>query len=220
MTATVIRRAGASQSGKIHYLANASVVDGGAQVFDAYIENDGGSAFVRLCKTSPQGVTVDMPPVRGPENSKVDGVALVQSGRDLHVRMTSHVGDLNTMLSVEVLQGACIPYGASGPQLAKEGAFVPTGSTPPPTPTPTLTVEDIMAAMRAEFGGSSNDIRQGLEDKNKDAIKELNLWSGSLQERGLDRYIMDRVFQCLTTNWPDKFPIPRKPEQPIQEADA
>lgn len=147
MTATVIRRAQASQSGKIHYLANASVVDGGAQVFDAYIENDGGTAFVRLCKTSPAGVTVDMPPVRGPENSKVDGVALMQSGRDLHVRMTSHVGDLNTMLSVEVLQGACIPYGASGPQLAQGGAFVPAGGTPTVDPIDYNRIAQIVAGL-------------------------------------------------------------------------
>lgn len=208
--ATVIRRATAAPPAKIHYLANSSVCDGGANVFDAFVSNDGGSAVVRLVKTSPTGGTVDLPPVYGPENSKVDGVTLVQSGRDLHVRMTSHVGDQNTMLSVEVLQGACVPY-PGNPQMGMAGAFVPSGAPEPtPEPTPTITVEEIMSAMRAEFGGN---IRQGLQDKARDGVKAL---SASLQARGLDRWLMDRVFECLTTNWPDQFPIPDQPsdEQP------
>lgn len=147
MTVTVIRRDTTSPTGKIHYLANSSIVDGGANVYDAYCVNNGATSFVRIARTAPNGTTVDLGVVQGPEGSKVDGVALVQSGRDLHVRMTAHNGDLNTTLSVEVLQGQCVPYGASGPQLAQAGAFVPTA-----TGGGTVDIEQLKAAVREVLG--------------------------------------------------------------------
>jgi hypothetical protein len=106
--------------------------------------------------------------------------------------------------------GVYAPHqGLDAPNLdfdAGEHGEVIGGSTPPPDPTPTLTVEEIMVAMRREFGGSSNDIRQGLEDKTKDAVRELKLWSPSLQDRGLDQWDMDRLFQTFDHNVPGFWP--------------
>lgn len=49
-----------------------------------------------------------------------------------------------------------------------------------------------------QFGDQG--VRQGIEDKAKDAVRELNMWSQSMQDRGVDKWVKDRVFEVLRDN--------------------
>lgn len=195
---------------KVHYRGKAQCSDGAANIYTAKIMDDGFASIIKVLKTAPTGIETELEDVIPPEGKKAVGVALMVSGANLHIGYTADHGDFDTIDVEEVRTNYVIPYGPSGPELGMAGAFVPSGAPEPtPEPTPTITVEEIMSAMRAEFGGN---IRQGLQDKARDGVKAL---SASLQARGLDRWLMDRVFECLTTNWPDQFPMPDQPsEQP------
>lgn len=60
------------------------------------------------------------------------------------------------------------------------------------------TEDKVVDRIVASFGGSG--VRQGIEDKVKDSLRELNMHSASMQERGIDAWARDRFYEVLRDN--------------------
>lgn len=181
------------------------VIDGAGNRFDAYMllkAAPNNQAYLVIEKTTRAGVLSQVAEIT-PALGKGDTCGIAQSGADLHYIITAHDGDNAAIVIQDALQGVCVPYAGNQPQLAQEGAYVPAGE-----PVSGITLDDLRRELAAQrdgliaeleqmFGGN---IRQGIEDKCRDAIRELNMHSASMQERGVDQWARDRVFEVLRDN--------------------
>lgn len=189
-------------------------VDAGGNLFVAIVRNDGGTAHGRVQRRNGAGqVTgsweIRLGSIAGIQH-KADGIAIVISGDDVLSALTSH--GTNEGPRVMAVWGATIdnvavpyaqgerPTGAPGGNLGVEPGAGDGATLQEISQLMDQKFAAHMAQLRLEIGGDSNNIRQGLEDKTKSAIIELNLWSQSIQDRGVDQWSMDRTYQVLRDN--------------------
>lgn len=176
------------------FLTPFQVVDGAANRTRGWTLNNpieyGTQAVTYIQRITPAGV-MDREAIITPEDdSKADGSSGVQSGTKLIVMPTAHALAAppreNGVYEVGI-DGWCVEYPADHPQVGKAGAFVASeggggGGG--------VTHEQIVAAVREVIGLSSatlvqaiagrteeqgGNIRQGFEDKVKDAIAETRV---------------------------------------------
>lgn len=113
--------------GKPRYISPSPVVDGAGNIFIGIAQTKGeGTAFTRnvlvLC-LQPDGVRSIVDEREVPGTGLVDGVGIVQSGRDLHVFAGAHIGDPTARLYHYTLP-VCVPY-PEGQHTGMSGAYVP-----------------------------------------------------------------------------------------------
>jgi hypothetical protein len=191
-----------------------------------YIRNDGLTAQGKVIRRSPSGAITGRWDVNvgsiGGFTHKADGLAAVISGDDLLVSLTSHATN-PTGPRIMALWGAeidnvAVPYpngvrptGAPGGNVG--GGSTGTGCETCPTLAEISALVDaknatLLQNIRNEFGGN---VRQGIEDKTRDAITELGvLRAGSSEAERyaiLRRDTRDGAFEALKS-WYGPFGTP------------
>jgi hypothetical protein len=183
-------------------------VDGAGTVFiglTQYTDQNHASGQVEIYKLDTAGVWTHIhtsPVIEG----KGDDCLILQSGFDILVFGDVHVGDPKTEFEqLDTVRGVCVPYALGRAPFGTEGAF--EGSD---TGGGTVDPEAIKAALREVLGipaGHNIDIEadvqreiNNIRPKVAAALVASGIISGTIQTRGIDQEIRDRVFEVLRDN--------------------
>lgn len=200
-----------------HSRAGISVVtDNGGNMFVAYTHNDRTANTTTVIVEKYAGTQLVTQREIVPDGgAKADSCAITIAGADLLVALTAHAGGgtaaYASSVQLESIRDFCVPYArgtvqqggaVSGlPSSGGSGSGSGTGTGTGGTPVTDADVAKIVAAIKQEFGGN---IRAGIQAKSRDgavdALTSMGLASGSLQSRGLDQFLKDRVYEVLRDN--------------------
>jgi hypothetical protein len=178
---------------------------------------NGNDTYITLYKITPQGTFVSWV-FRPSQGQKIDKANLLRSGNDVIVEAITHAITSNKprllMKESAVVQGVFVTTASYEGEEGGAGAY--TGGELPPQEVGVTKAEveevvreviglragSLVQAIAGRPESEGGQIRQGLEDKVKDAIRELNMHSASMQDRGVDRWVKDRQYEMLTTDNP------------------
>lgn len=160
--------------GKPRFNTPSPVVDGAGNIFVGIAQVAGvGTQYrknILILGIQPDGYTEVLDERNVPDGGLVDGVGIVQSGRQLHVFAGAHIGDPTARLYHYALD-VCVPYPTGAVQVGMEGAHMPEGGEPVGGVTEEQVqaiVDGAVAEVVAQFGGSG--VRDGIEQKAQDAF--------------------------------------------------
>jgi hypothetical protein len=218
------------------YIDTDELVDAAGNRYVAVAEGQPGNSnitFLTLRKIAPGGAVTTLARFYPTNNQKIDKATLSRSGRGLIVSGITHE-IVNTKPRVLERQDAIVDVGfVTTPTVMLEeggpGAFTGGGQPPQSGGCDETCVERVVRRLlglreneanlvQAISGDPNGSIRQGIEDKAKDAVRELNMWSLSMQVRGIDQWERDRVYEVLRQNGllatPTPVPVPTPPRRP------
>lgn len=182
-------------NGKPRYIGVNAITDGGGNIFIGMAQTRGtGAAFTRnvlILRLAPDGQVSVVSEQHIPEGGYADGVGITQSGRFLHVFPGAHIGDPTARLYHYALD-VCVPYPEGAVQVGMEGAHMPEEGEPIVSgPTKEEIAAEVIAQLKEEMGG---ELRQVLEDKARDAIRETGVMTEAMFAGGSGSHI---VYQQL-----------------------
>lgn len=163
------------------------VVDGAANRFVAYGEQLGNETWCSIKRYAPNGTVTGAWTAFPSANHKIDELTLAHSGDVLLVLLTTHeiVSNKPRSIRVESAAIAGVYSVRPGQELEEGGAGAFTGNGEPQPQEGGVTkaeVEEVVRAVlglatgslvQAISGSPTGQIRQGIEDKVKDALLEL-----------------------------------------------
>lgn len=154
-----------------------AVKDYAGNAFDSFVRLVGNDTKIIIQKRNPQGDLVAQAEVRASGSRKMTGADLFIDGSDIMVRTTAY--DLTSPQRINAYEvgkwpgiAVAFPDGVN-PALGKgPSTYSPAASEAVPIDYDRIkndVATEVMNRMRSEFGGN---IRQGIEDKVKDALGE------------------------------------------------
>ena len=184
-------------------------IDAAGNSFEATALGDEWNGYVLVKKKSPTGQVLAEIEVLPANGMKLDTCGICQSGRHIRISLGNHMSGEQSpeplSRDLYVWQNIAAPYAVGAAPFGAEGAYMPEENSGGGGITEAQ-IDQIVAetvnALHLAHGGSPPSIRQGIEDKAKDAIRELNMHSDSMQYRGIDQWLRDRVYQTFEENAP------------------
>ena len=192
-------------SGRGAYGPIATLVDAGGNTFNAYkeeLEQNANITWVEVRRYAPDGTQTGQWPLYPLTSFKIDAVGMFHSGDDLKVTATNHTYTTGRAKDVEL--GTIPDVFVFTPQFSQQrggaGAFQP-GQDPPPTNCNVdydriqamlnAQTDQIMRTLRTEIAGCPTcSLRQGIEDKAKDAIREERVMTEAMFAGGSGSHIV------------------------------